>query len=140
MFIIGSLLCLWEQGTPGQFSKQISKLSFQLSFQIYSFLAQTEGERKAFFGRVQEGGTTLQDYPQEHLVEKKSLLLNLKCYPSFVFIRPLTNKHCSTWSSMINLWIDSRTCQKYRILLSARSRFNNNNYLELSKKNSYINS
>ena len=22
------------------------------------------------------------------------------------------NKHCSTWSSMINLWIDSRACQK----------------------------
>ena len=39
-------------GTPLQFSKQISKLSFQLSFQIYSVLAQTEGERKVFFGRV----------------------------------------------------------------------------------------
>ena len=35
-------------GTPWQFSKQISKLSFQLSFQIYSLLAQTEGERKTF--------------------------------------------------------------------------------------------
>ena len=43
-------------GTPWQFSKQISKLSFQLSFQIYSLLAQTEGERKTFFGwRVQKG-------------------------------------------------------------------------------------
>ena len=37
-------------------SKQISKSSFKLSFQIYSLLAQTERERKAFFGRVQEGG------------------------------------------------------------------------------------
>ena len=27
---------------------KISKLSFQLSFQIYSFLAQTEGERQVF--------------------------------------------------------------------------------------------
>ena len=36
--------------------KQISKLSFQLSFQIYSLLVQTEGERETFFGRVQEGG------------------------------------------------------------------------------------
>ena len=36
--------------------KTNSTLSFQLSLQIYSFLAQTEGERKAFFGRVQEGG------------------------------------------------------------------------------------
>ena len=31
------------------------------------------------------------------------------------------------------MWIDSRTCQKYRILLSARQR--SNNYLELSKEN-----
>ena len=29
--------------------------SIQLSFQIYYFLAQREGERKAFFGKVQEG-------------------------------------------------------------------------------------
>ena len=73
-----SLLCLGEQGTPWQFSRQISKLSFQLSFYIYSPLAETEGERKAFIGTVQEGVTTLQDYPQEHLVDKKSVLLNLK--------------------------------------------------------------
>ena len=56
VFTILFLFCLWEQGTPWQFSKQISKLSFQLSFQIYSLLAQTEGERETFFGRVQEGG------------------------------------------------------------------------------------
>ena len=47
-FIILFLFCLWEQRTPWQFSKQISKLSFQLSFQIYYLLAQTEGERKTF--------------------------------------------------------------------------------------------
>ena len=34
---------------------------------------------------------------------------------------------------MINLWIDFRTCQKQRILLSARE--SSNNYLELSKEN-----
>ena len=56
VFIILFLLCHWEQRTPWQFSKQISKLYFQLSFQIYSLLTQTERERKAFFGRVQEGG------------------------------------------------------------------------------------
>ena len=54
VFIILFLHCQWEQGTPWQFSKQISKLYFQLSFQIYSVLAQTERERKVFFGRVQE--------------------------------------------------------------------------------------
>ena len=56
VFIILFLLCQCEQRTPWQFSKQISKLFFQLSFQIYSLLAQTERERKAFFGRVQEEG------------------------------------------------------------------------------------
>ena len=53
VFII--LLCLWEQEAPRQFSKLISKLSFQLSFQIYSLLVQTEGQRKKG-GRVQEWG------------------------------------------------------------------------------------
>ena len=55
VFIILFLLCQWEQGAPWQDSKQICKLSFQLSFQIYSLLAQTEREKRAFFGRVQEG-------------------------------------------------------------------------------------
>ena len=50
----------------------------------------------------------------------------------------LTNKHCRTWSSMINFQIDSRTCQKKIILLSARQRFNNS-YLKLSKKNALRN-
>ena len=66
VFIILFLLCLWEQGTPEQFSKQISKLSFQLSFQIYSLLAQTEGERKAFFGGYKKGDHIVRlspDYP-----------------------------------------------------------------------------
>ena len=31
--------------------------------------------------------------------------------PTFL-LDPLTNKHCRAWSSMINLWIDSRTSQK----------------------------
>ena len=47
-------LCLWEQGKPWKFSKQIGKVFFQLIFQIYFLHTQTEGERKAFFGRVQE--------------------------------------------------------------------------------------
>ena len=55
VFMILFLLCLWEQGTPWQFSKQISKLSFQMSFQIYSLLGQTESERKAFFGGCKKG-------------------------------------------------------------------------------------
>ena len=64
VFNILFLLCLWEQGITRQCSKQISKLSFQLSFQIYSLLVQTEGERKAFFGRVQEGGPHCEIIPK----------------------------------------------------------------------------
>ena len=56
VFIILFLLCLWEQGAPNQFPKKsVYKLSFQLSFQIYYLLAQTEEEIETFFGRVQEG-------------------------------------------------------------------------------------
>ena len=29
--------------------------------------------------------------------------------PPLFFIRPLTNKHCGTWSSVVNFWINSRT-------------------------------
>ena len=43
-----------------------------------------------------------------------------------------TNKLSRTWSSIINLWIDSRTYQKQRILLSARQR--SSNYLEPSEE------
>ena len=56
VFIILFLLCLWEQRTPWQFSKQISKLSFQLTVQVYSLLGQTEEERKAFFGGSKKVG------------------------------------------------------------------------------------
>ena len=49
VFIILFLLCLWKQGTPWQFSKQISKLSFQLSAQIYIFfLAKLKGKEMPF--------------------------------------------------------------------------------------------
>ena len=63
-FIILFLLCLQKQGTPWQFSKQISKLSFQLSVQICSLLDQTEGERNAFFGRTQEEGPHCEIIPK----------------------------------------------------------------------------
>ena len=115
---------------PGNFQKQISKLPFQLSVQVYSLLGQTEGERKVFSGGCKKKGAALWDYPQEHFV----VIRNEKVYPFVKFeiivpflcclLDPLKNKHDRTWSSMINWWIDSRTCQKYRILLSARQRSN----------------
>ena len=60
---------------------------------------------------------------------KCEIILRLLCCLSDSFI----NKHCRAWRSMISLWIDFRTCKKYRILLSARQR--SNNYLELSREN-----
>ena len=38
-----------EKGTHWQLSKQISKLFFQMSVQVYSLLGQTEEERRTFF-------------------------------------------------------------------------------------------
>ena len=83
--------------------------------------------------------TTLWDYPQEQLLVIKDekvrpfvkfeIILPLFC----CLLDPLTSKHCRAWSSLINLWINFTTCQKYRILLSSRQR--SNNYLELSKEN-----
>ena len=107
-----------------------------MSDQVYSLLGQTEEERKAFLEDARRGAT-LWDY-QEHLVimrdgkvcsfVKFEIILPLLC----CLLDPFTNKHCRAWSSMIDLWIDSRACQKYRILLSARQR--SNNYSELSKR------
>ena len=87
VFIILLLLCLWEQGKPWQFSKQISKLFFRLSVKVHSFLGQTEKERKAFFGGCKRM-VALWDYLQKHLVvikdEKVCPYVKLKSsYPSF---------------------------------------------------------
>ena len=77
-------------------------------------------------------GTALWDYPQEYLVvirdEKVSPFVKFeKFVPLLCFLLDsLTNKHCSAWSFIINLWIDFRTYKKKRILLSARQRSSNN--------------
>ena len=82
-------------------------------------------------------GTTLQDYTLVDIRHEKvspflkfEITLSLLCF----LLDPLTNKHYRTRSSMMNLWIDSRTCQKQIILLSIKPRYNYN-YLELSKEN-----
>ena len=81
-------------------------------------------------------GTTLQVYNLVDIrhgkvspIVKFKIIISLLCF----LLEPLTNKHCRTWSFLINLWIDSRTCQKWIILLLTRPRFNYN-YLELSKE------
>ena len=60
-------------------------------------------------------GTTLQDYHLTDVRDEKvshfvkfEIILPLLCF----LLDPLTNKHCMTWCSMVNLWIDSGTCQK----------------------------
>ena len=55
VFIILFLLCQWEQGRSWQFSKEVSKLSFQLSLQIYYLLSQTEGKERSFLKGYKKG-------------------------------------------------------------------------------------
>ena len=55
VFIILFLLWLWEERTPWQFPRKISKVFFQLSVQVYFLLGETEGERKSFFGGFNKG-------------------------------------------------------------------------------------
>ena len=111
VFIILFLFCLWEQGTPWEFSKQISKLSFQLSSRYILFLPKLKGEKKTFLdGGCKKGDHIVRLSPRALVSPfvKFEIILPLHCFLSDLH----TNKHCKTWSSMINLWIDSTTCQK----------------------------
>ena len=99
---------------PGNFYKKVSKLSFQLSVQVYSLLAQTEGEREVF--RAARRGTVIWNYPQEYLVvirdEKVSPFVKFETIlPLLCFL--LGSLQISTAGhGVINLWIDFRTYQK----------------------------
>ena len=98
-----------NRGHAGNFQNKSVSSAFNWVSRYILFLAKLKSTRRE---------ATLQDYPQEHLVvirdEKVSpfvkfeIILPLLCF----LLDSLTNKHCRTWSSMINLWIDSRTCQK----------------------------
>ena len=63
---------------------------------------------------------TLWGYHQEHLVvignEKVSPCVKFRLILSLLFLleslATRTKKHCRTWSSVINFWIDSRICKK----------------------------
>ena len=103
--IILFLLCQWEQVAPWQFLKfQNSDFNWGSGYII--FLPKLK--RKGLSWKDARRGTTLWDYPQEHLVvirdEKVSpfvkfeIILPLLCF----LLDPLTNKHYRTWSSMIN--------------------------------------
>ena len=90
-----------------------------MSVHVNPLLGQTDGERKAFIGGYKKGN---------HIVRFEIILPLLCC-----LLDPLRNKHYREWSSVINLWINSRNCQNYRILLLTMER--SNNYLELPKEN-----
>ena len=87
------------------------------------FLAKLQRRGRPFLEGTRRE-TALWDYPQEHLVvirdEKVCLFVKFEIILSLLccLLDLLTNKHCRK-SFMINLCIDSRTCQSYRILLSA---------------------
>ena len=95
-------------------TNQYGLFSVECQGMFYSW-PQRRGE-EGFFRRVQEGrrGATLWDYLQEHLVAirdetlKVEIILPLLCF----LLDALTYKDCRTWISMINFWIDSKTCQK----------------------------
>ena len=77
--------------------------------------------KKGFFGGFKIGGHIVRLAPRAldchkrwkvPLFVKFERILSLLCFLS----GPLINKHCRTWISMINLWIDSKTCQLSRLM------------------------
>ena len=100
---------------PGNFQNKSVNSAFNWVCRYILFLAKLKGRGRPFLEGPRRG-VTLWDYTQEHLVvikyEKVSsfvkfeIILPLLCF----LLDSLTNKHCRTWSSMTNLWIESRTC------------------------------
>ena len=101
----------------GNFQNKSASSSFSWVPRYILFLVKLKGRRRPFLKGAGRRAT-LWDYPQEHLVvirdEKVSLFVEFEIILLLLrfLLDPLTNKHYRTWSSMINLWIDSRTCQK----------------------------
>ena len=102
---------------PDNFQNKSVSSAFNWVSRYILFLAKLKGRGGPFLEGARKVAT-LWEYSQEHLAvmrdEKVSpfvkfeIILPLLCF----LLDPLTNKHCRTWSSMINLWIDSRTYQK----------------------------
>ena len=102
---------------PGNFQNKSVSSAFNWVSRYILFLAKLKGRGRPFLEGLRKGAT-LWDYLQKHLVvirdEKVSpfvkfeIILPLLCF----LLDLLTNKHCRTRSSMINLWLDSRAYQK----------------------------
>ena len=110
-----------------------------MSVQVYSLLDQTEGERKTLFGGYKKGSHIVILPSRALACHKRWKSLSFgeiwnNPIPPFFFIRPPYKKGLQDMDGF--LWIDSRTCQNFKILLSARRR--SNNYFELSKKKNVL--
>ena len=86
------------------------------------FLAKLKEKGRPFL-KCAKSQATLWDYPQGYLVvirdEKVSPFVKFEIIlpppPPLCFsLDPLTNNHCRTWSSVINLWMGSGTYQKVK--------------------------
>ena len=111
---------------PASIQKKIASSALSWVSRYILFLGKPKGRGRPFWeGAIREA--KLWDLPQEHLVVireenvspfvKFEIILSLLC----LLLDPLTNKPCRAWSSMINLWIDSRIwkescCQQGRDL------------------------
>ena len=126
---------------PGNFQSKSVSSPFNWVSRYILFWPKLKGKGRPF-SRCARWRTTLWDYPKVYLVvirDEKS-----PTFVKFEIILPLlrglldhlTNKHCRVWSSMINLWIDFRTYQKQRILLSAGQGPSNN--LQPSKTKNFF--
>ena len=108
-----------------------------MSAQVYSLLGQTEGERKPFLGGCKKWGHIVRLTPRDLVAirdEKVPPFVKFGIIlPLLYFLLDPLTKSWRGMDIMINLWIDSRTYQKQRIMLSARQRSSDS--LNLSKQN-----
>ena len=99
---------------PGSFQNKSVNSHFHWVSRCFLFFPKLAGKERPFWKDARRENT-LQDYQLVDIrdekvshFEKSEIIIPLFCF----LLHLLTNKHCMTWSSLINLWIDSRTCQK----------------------------
>ena len=112
------LLCLCgNRECQGSFPNKSVSCSLKLVPKYILLLPKLKGEGRSFWSEQawNKNLVVMRDEKVCPFVKFELILLLLCC-----LLYSLTNKDCRAWSFMINLWIESKTCQNYRILLSAR--------------------